>query len=56
MPERLKCMFCSYTTFSIQDLLDHEDKEHGKMVEELEGVDGNEHEEDITGEEPEEED
>jgi hypothetical protein len=40
----LRCLWCPYTTDSAQDLLDHEDAVHGSLVEELEGVDGNEEE------------
>jgi hypothetical protein len=52
--EILRCLYCSFTTHSAQELLDHEDI-HTEVVEALEGIDGNEEEEDITGEEPEDE-
>lgn len=51
----MKCLFCSFSTNSVSELLEHEDRKHGKMIATLDGVDGAEEEKDITGEEPTEE-
>lgn len=50
----LRCLFCPFTTANLKELLEHEDREHTPLVEALDDVDGNEDEEEITGEEPEE--
>jgi hypothetical protein len=50
------CLFCAYRADSLDELLDHEEAEHADLVDALYGVDGNEKEEDITGEEQEEDD
>jgi hypothetical protein len=47
----LKCLYCPFITNSLPELLEHEDKEHRTLVEALEGVDGNEEDEELTGDE-----
>lgn len=45
MARQYPCVYCGYVAGSSAELLDHEDMEHGEMVEALENEDGSEPEE-----------
>lgn len=48
------CLYCLYIAATLDELMEHEEEAHAEMIDALEGIDGNEEEEDITGEEIEE--